>query len=400
MSSNHRAAQRAQLQAVLACLDLSLESELALYRRQFQPSSTLALLQAEIEPDLDFNVYPALENAEVKHPSSNCLDNASVSLPTPEVSPSPVLQPEHPAETIAIPYLRQPDSLRSGIEPKTSSRENQAETIGPRLPIEEDPETLPEPYSAEAVAKPEALERFLDPSIDDYLESSEALLKHLDQSEENAAKPVKSSPLRSSGFAFKFLGGILAIALLVGIVMSILKQFSAKSGVMVTPLPPSQTLPAPSSPNVSISPTPSVSASSQPSATVSPSPAASTQSSANAPGPTGPLSTPAGTSLSSASTVSPIPSTPSPTPTPTVTASPTPAPSAAVPSANFYVVVTPYQGDASFQRAKRFVPDAFVADIKGQKQIQLSFLEDLRPAKRLVNELKTQGLPASIVAQN
>jgi hypothetical protein len=396
MSSNHRLAhQTEQLQAVLACLDLSLESELALYRRQHHPSSaTLALAEAsphhpdlEVEDDREAREARAVraisEETKLQISEETRLQQSSLALSEDErprasraeMSQNPSIRPVDLPDDVVPPPVQSsvqssPPQTTRLQDSETSKAGVQSETLDRGLSVEEDPESLPEPYKAEAVSKPEALERFLDPSIDDYLESSEALLKHLDRSEEEIAKPTKASPLKSSGFAFKLLGGILVSALIVGTAMTILKQFSAKS--------PSPSVPQPSgqpSPPLNFS-SPSTSASLEPSADVS----SKSSSTPNSPATIGPQ--PAPSQVSSA------------------TASPLPTPSAAIPSAAFYVVVAPYQGVTSFQRAKQLVPDAFIANVKGQRLIQLSFVENLQQAQRLVSDLKNEGFSASIVAQN
>jgi hypothetical protein len=342
------------LQAALACLDLSLESELTLYRRQtLQASGALALVDnldnldgspSLLEPDLKEDSFPSLGRPNL--PSSL----ASKTDDSPEMS---------------LITFSAPEAITLGEE------------------VEEDPETLPEPYSAEAVSNPEALERFLDPSIEDYLESSEALLKHLDDSDGMIAKPAKrarqkstpqrsssqksspqkSSPPKSSGLVFKILGSVLAISFLVGIAMLILKQLTTGSRNAPDPQVVTQS-PIPSS----LQP-----AGQMPSAPVPASP--------------------------SAIAITPLPSNPTSTPVSTSSPKPTVQPSTAVSAAPFYVVVAPYQDDASLQRARQLVPDAFIADIKGQRRIQLAFLDDLQRAQRLVNDLKNEGFPATILPQ-
>jgi cell division septation protein DedD len=356
------------LQAAMACLDLSLESELALYRRQtLQASSALAL-----SDNLDGSISVLETDSE-----EGSLENLSRS----DLSSSLAFQTDDSQEmsltTLSTPAVKLPDIAMTGIQgPEIQKTNVQAAGPAERESAaflgghDEDPETLAEPYSAEAVANPEALERFLDPSIEDYLESSEALLKHLDDSDGTIAKPAKRPrqkvspksspkkplPQKSSGLAFKILGSVLAIALLVGIAMLILKQLTTRSR---DPKPVTQS-PIPSSLQPAVQ---------TPSAPISASPAAI----AITPLPLKP------TSISS----------PKPTEKPDAAGEITPAP--------FYVVVAPYQDDASLQRARQLVPDAFIADIKGQRRIQLAFLDELQRAQRLVNDLKNEGFPATIV---
>jgi cell division septation protein DedD len=335
------------LQAALACLDLSLDSELALYRQQtLQASGALALVDnLDGSPSL-FETDP-LFKADFKEDSLPSLTRPNL--------PSSLASKTNDSLEMSLITLSAPEATTLGGE------------------VEEDPETLPEPYSAEAVSNPEVLERFLDPSIEDYLESSEALLKHLDDSDGTIAKPAKrprqksspqkSSPPKSSGLVFKILGSVLAISLLIGIAMLILKQLTTGSRN------------APDPQVVTQSPIPS-----------------SLQPVGQMP------STPASTSPS-AIAITPLPLNPTPSPVGSPSPKPVVQPSPAVPAAPFYVVVAPYQDDTSLQRARQLVPDAFIADIKGQRRIQLAFLDNLQRAQRLVNDLKNEGFPATILPQ-
>lgn len=384
-----------QLQTVLACLDLSLESELALYRRHhLQPSSVLALPESEEAFNTDApegTNSAALEDAPVQeHHLIVPGDEQTTGLET--LSPPQLNRSATSAAVVGLPALAaQTTAAQSNQSAKDKDLGLKTQQgAGAGLPIEEDPETLPEPYSAEAVAKPEALERFLDPSIEDYLESSEALLKHLDQSEKTVANEKKAPAVKSSGLAFKVLGGILIIALIVGGVMALIKALSTKPDQAPTQQPLPQNSAKVPSPAVAVSASPN------------PSPAASgSQTESVSPAPTQPPNLAPSPSSSPDSAASSPAITPSPqqkaAPGPE---NPQPTPSAAIPSADFYLVVAPYQGEASLARARQLVPDAFIATVRGQQQIQLSFVESLQQAQRLVNELKNQGFASSITTQN
>jgi hypothetical protein len=348
MSSDHLPmSQIESLQAALACLDLSLESELTLYRRQhLQAAGALALSESD-------HLAESSRLSETESGETPLANSGELNAPLSFFS-----QEDELLESGLATIPAQVDSRQNEADGQADGEaDGQADSFNSAVPqevgfadaVEEDPETLPEPYSAEAVAKPEALERFLDPSIEDYLESSEALLKHLDESEGAIAKPAKSSSPQSSGLAFKLLGGVLVIALLIGTAMSILKQFKTKP--QKAPVPPSS-LPQPS---VSMPPKPV-------------------------------LASP------SAIAVTPLPLKQNPISSPSLT--PTVRPSA------FYAVIAPYQGAESLQRARQLVPDAFIAEIDGQSRIQLAYIDDLRQAQRLVNDLKNEGFAASIVSQN
>ena len=391
-----RPTQTEQLQAALACLDLSLESELGLYRRQtLQAVSSLALPEAEtpVNPD---EVALAPESTPILSPQAQ----ANPPQPAPN-APQPVLNTTQTdlASKQSLPGLAdaavQPDRLNA-IGPETSVPPQRSPYAAP---LDEDPEKLPEPYSPETVAQPEALERFLDPSIEDYLESSEALLKHLDRSETRHT-PKENKPLsRTSKLPFKVLGAVLMLALLAGLGAFLLKQFS-RLGPQSVPQTVSPVTPTSDAISPAIT-NPSPAATSGSSQTLSPNPSSPSASQSVpiglSPSPivsTTPLAQPSSSTVPTTQSATPA------SPLVTPTSSPQATPSAALPSAAFYVVVAPYEGDASYERAKQLVPDAFIANVKGKKQIQLSFLEELSRAQRLVNDLKNQGFSASIVAQN
>ncbi len=297
-----------ELKAAIACLDLSLESELALYRnRQSQESMALATLpSAELEASALQSFDLALEPFGHDDASEEVLDGS----------------------------LSQSDD-----------RSAPAEAVDQEMTavIEDDEiETLPESYGAELTAEPKAFDQFLDPSIEDYLESSEALLKHLDDPAKAEITPVedgKTDAKRSwvviSGVALLILG-LLALAGFLGVLA--MRWFSLKPVSVPTPQPlvsPSALLPPlPSAANTAVTPTPSAT----PAAPINPN------------------------------------------------------------AARYIVLATDSQ--ASLQTARQLVPDAFIAVVGGQQRIQLADLESLQQAQQMVNELKNQGFPASIVPQN
>ncbi len=312
-----------ELKAAIACLDLSLESELALYRnRQTQESMALATLpSAELEAS-------ALQSSDLAlEPFGH--DDAS-------------------------------EEILAGSLSKSDERSVPAEAVDQEMTavIETDDEieTLPESYGAELTAEPKAFDQFLDPSIEDYLESSEALLKHLDDPAKAEITPIedgKTDTKRSwvviSGVTLLILG-LLALAGFLGVLA--MRWFSLKPVSVPTPQPlvsPSALLPP--SPNAAIAPTEGV----------SPSPVANT-------------------------TVTP---TPSATPTAPIN-----------PNAARYIVLATAADPETLQAAQRLIPEAYVTEVDGQKRVQLAALDSLQQAQQIVNELKNQGFPASIVAQN
>lgn len=60
----------------------------------------------------------------------------------------------------------------------------------------------------------------------------------------------------------------------------------------------------------------------------------------------------------------------------------------------YYYVVMDYSDDRSFEQAREVVPDAYIADFKTGKKIQMGAVGNLADAKRLVEELQVQGIVA------
>lgn len=329
------------LKAAIACLDLSLESELALYRNhQSQASSALALPSAD--PD----------EATLRSPDLG----AFTATDDPRMLPA------------------------EGADDYPEAETQEVAPVAAAIEIEDESETLPEPYDAELTAQPKAFDRFLDPSIEAYLESSEALLKHLDAPADRDSAPMQE-PATSSRQSWVVGSGIFLIIIgmlaLAGFFVFVAQQwFSTKSSIApVTPqplVPPTQ--PAPSlSPlsNQSLSPLPNAAIAEL--RTKSPHQESATEGIPN--------------KSAEASAVN----------TPKLSATPTPPIN---PNAANYIVLATNSTAETFQKAQRLIPDAFITNVGGQRRIQLGSLDTLQQAQQMVNELKNQGFPASILAQN
>ncbi|HEY9816882.1 MAG TPA: SPOR domain-containing protein [Candidatus Obscuribacterales bacterium] len=91
-----------------------------------------------------------------------------------------------------------------------------------------------------------------------------------------------------------------------------------------------------------------------------------------------------------------------PAPEPAYTPAPAPAPAetAAAPStapSNYYYVVTDYSGDRSLDDARQAVEDAYVRNFPDAgAQVQFGAFSDPERAEALLNELADQGIPAEI----
>jgi cell division septation protein DedD len=336
MSEENQFVRPERLNAAIACLDLSLEAELALFRHRLsQETVALAALPSTEAEALALGVFGSTTH-------------------------SALFSPE-----------REQTNAPSDDNPKTFENHGLA-TIET-----DDEETLPESYSAELTSQPKAFDQFLDPSIEDYLQSSEALLKHLNQSAAADSaivdKPVnvpKRSWFMVTGMTLLILG---TLALAGFLIMLAVRWFSIK--------------PSPSGSQTQIQPSPlqTLSVSPLPNSAISPSQTPLTTE--------GVSSQPTNTASSGI-----IPATEG-VPTLTTNAPATSTPSIS-PNAARYVVLSIANRPESLKTAQRLVPDAYVTEVEGQRRIQLAALDNLQQAQQMVNELKNQGFPATIVAQN
>ncbi len=60
----------------------------------------------------------------------------------------------------------------------------------------------------------------------------------------------------------------------------------------------------------------------------------------------------------------------------------------------YYYVVLDYKDERSLEQAKEVIPDAYIAEFKTGKKIQVGALSDAAGAKRLRDELQVQGITA------
>jgi cell division septation protein DedD len=322
-----------ELKAAIACLDLSLESELALYRNRQNPE-TMALA--------------ALPNAELEVVA---LQSSDLALET--------LRRENLSEESSSEVLA---GALSDFDDRSATATEADQETAAVIETEDEIETLPESYSAALTAEPKAFDQFLDPSIEDYLESSEALLKHLDDPAapdltpvQESETPKKRSWVVTSGITLLVLG-LLALAGFLGILA--VRWFSVKPVSVPTPqplVPPATSSSLSPLPSAAIAPTEGVPPN------LAPNPAANTA-------------------------VTPTPST---TPTAPIN-----------PNAARYLVLATAADPETLQAAQRLVPEAYITEVEGQERVQLAALDSLEQAQQIVNDLKNQGFPAFIVAQN
>jgi hypothetical protein len=242
--------------AALECLDITLEDELALYRNQ--KSVTLLALRGQESPEEEHNTQsipvpsadqesrsigqeeqdldldyqePEVVYAELE---AGFVANEGQSLAGGKIQPFSESQGESD-------FDQPPESLNSGELQETDQDLPQSDIDEPTSDESSIPPAatqLPKPYGVEGNPLPESFEKFLDPSIDDYLESSEGLLKHLENSGQDTEQRVQQSTQKSWKIA-----GLLGLG--VGILLSVIWLIS---GYFKPPSPPPEIPQEPLSP--------------------------------------------------------------------------------------------------------------------------------------------------------
>ena len=346
------------LRSALASLDVPLDTELALYRRHRSQQATALVHQPQGEETAsDLPALPASEGAIA--PLSTTEATASL--------------PEGAVQTAAS------DALSADAAPGASE-----------VAAQQPDQISPSPKTAKT------FDHYLDPSIEDYLESSEALLQHLEDSDAAVPPPPPQPP--SNPVRVWSLVAVVALMMLgcVGFVIAtttgLFKRPPAKS---------------PQSAQVTTTPKTAVADADRP----APSPSATSVT------PKGPdLSSKEFVELNLSNLGQVDPQTrPEPTPAPGATApsvalpsvapSPpaagsTPAPASPPAGTRSFYIVTTYTGDASLAQAKQVVPNAYVATFADGQRIQLGTLYDFEKAKEMAQGLREKGLDASILASN
>ncbi|MDY6781238.1 MAG: hypothetical protein SW833_01555 [Cyanobacteriota bacterium] len=355
------------LSAALSCMDVQLEAELARYRRQRADRGESPA--ASTSPQS--LILPALT-----------VDPAGAIVP----SPLPAQQPDRETEF-------EPPSEGDGIP----------------LPPIESPSQLDEP------------------TPDDYLESSEQLLRDLEQesnSQETAPTPTLTKRLLSPLGVGSMLLVLVAATLLGAAILDpgIVSRLGGDRWFKPTTTPVAGNSDSPPSPDATAQPSDSeqlkldtdefVELDIDNLSTIEPSPSPSVAAlpdAAPVPSPDGapvvlPGAVPGNPSNLTRALISPTepaaseanpPEAASPAPAPqNVTVAPPPPP-----GDRFYYVTANYSDAASLQRARTIVPDAYARTFNSEPGIQMGAFLREEDAKRLVEQLRGQGLAATIYHQ-
>ncbi|MBD1841977.1 hypothetical protein H6F89_00835 [Cyanobacteria bacterium FACHB-63] len=345
-----------KLQQALSCLDLRLEDELTRYRRQ---RAGLSVAPIVLRPK-----QPQKKSSEL------------VAIGAASEAPTPVETPPK-----AISFDLGASAMSDASKPTLAADTDESAMI---------------PYEPEAAGA--ALFEIANPgqAPEDYLESSEQLLKSLKR--EEAKVEVERGFLQSLSTPLG-IGSMLTLLLSSAMLGYVIMNPSILSGVAQKTMQPETTETStsqetasntlPTSPRLDRDEFSDLGLDTLTAIRTKPSPAAIAAS----PSPS-PTVSPAAPSAIVAPAASPAPVTSSSMLLPSVTVPKTsnPAPSAA-PESLQYKVEIPFTGDQSLATARQVVPDAFV---RSDGKIQLAATLSEEAAQKKVQALKNRGLTAEI----
>lgn len=385
------------LKAALSSLDVQLEEELARYRRQRRTAPVMAASRiGQASPP------PALEVVNLHLPASSA---PAIAIPAQEETTAKALTD---GDT--------PPPQLGAANGKAGTEESR-----PNALVTGDPQTTSTPPQ-------------------DYLESSEQLLKSLTEEPKKSASADPEEP-EAGGLADNLLTPLGMGSMLLLLLSSASIGYLLFNPALVQRLGLNRFFPAASSPSaISPSPTATVSPSvappvlspnlanrglenldrnsianlkpsenSQrspiPSVTAVPS-VPRTPAAAVTPGKTNPMIVSGSPDLAGQLGIPPVatplatppsPAAPKPSPSPAAATRPSPASATTPRRDSYFYVITAYDGDRSLAQARAIIPEAYIAEIPNQgNQIQLGAFLVEAEAKALIQELKQRGINASI----
>ncbi len=425
------------LQKALMSLDISLDEELIRYRRQ------RALGNGHYQPRSPISPPPT--------PPASRLGQSLEILAAAVNTPEPLSANAQPPEAASVPF-----HPTAQVAPLVDLSPTPA-SDRPPAPASEDLRELAKHYASQVSAEAERIATANGP--DDYLESSEELLRTLSQEEAKvqAEQGFMLSLMTPLGIGFMLL--LLVSSALFGFVImnpsSVSQLFanresansanptttnSATSGPTDLPQPnlanqEFDDLSLGSLGSIRVNPGPGapagVAPTGKPVVPGKPTPAKSATPIAKpkAAAPTGPIAPPAESAAPPAPRPAPAYNPPaaynppparsysppapryqpapppkkaapaarrSPAPSPQLPELPTPSPAASAASQPNYKVVTPYTSDRALEAAREKVPDAYVKNYSDGAKVQLGSYDDEAAAKAQAAELQKQGIPAEV----
>ena len=383
MSTAVSSTAQEKINQALGSLDLTLESELALFRNYRNSNNAAAHEPAAVhEPTVSesLNVSPA---------------NVSPDSFSPEPAPTPALDPFPPTSTAsdetspsrlqaAVSDASQDYVLSDGwplelSDVEASQREGESTSAGALVPSKA---LVPSPT--------ELSQTYSDPVLDDYLQSSEELLKHLDT-------PIpRRSPENST--ALKWFVWLAGLTLVISLMAALLLK-------TVFPVPTdNDTEPSgnqPESRSSQVDPQSSRSGSSP----QTDSTASLSSDQTSIPGPDLTDNEFIDVNASNLARLNPssstsFPATPpqgSPSTPNSVNPSQTAAPPTGTPGKQYYVV-TDYTDDKSLKAAQAIVPTAKAVEFTGGTKVQVGQYASIADAQNAATELRQKGLTITILA--
>lgn len=383
------------LAAALACLEVQLDQELARYRRTRTGYNTANQSRA------------SSNTSQLQHSAIAMIANKKPILTPSSLVQQPVLQPNTPPASVEVETHHETLDTTANTE---SSKHPSVEIIDKTdTPSSENASIVPAVVNFEKTENTPSDDTPKQP--DDYLESSEALLRSLTEEQPQKRKPTNNDSILSPlGIGSMLL--LLVVSLTLGYVLFNPKSLSlfisggssqpnsppttstnnvknteiAKPETPTTPIPKypnlaSDEFPEVNDPNdvVGLKPKP------KPTPTAVPSPVAA-QIPANPP-------------LRAIQQAQPLPGLNLPTPKATTSPSSPTLPekplSEVKPSADgFYHIVTDNQGDRAFASARQVVPDAYLSP-EG-KLIYLGALKTKEQLKQQMQLLQSKGIKARV----
>jgi hypothetical protein len=401
-----------QLQAALGTLDLTVESEIALFRH--------AQALATLPPPEEFEEFTERETHEPQLLTSTLEENllsVSIDPEAPTASSAMAMEASEVASTPSPPTLDWSEDIANNLTPSelalfrvNAGSDTVTESVGAELDqqeavleattpspsSQEDNTVVGAPLSADAEGEHPSLSN-LDPAIEDYLDSSTALRQHLEESmpdPETDPEPSKIRLQKLVQFGVLTVLGTLVVALFLNIT-GLSKKLRPSPSPELEQTPPSSSEGNSPQSQLTASPLPTV---------INPRPELpspeitevnSENLSSSQPSPS------VSTSSSSANVGTAAPSHPVASVQSLVSQGPIPVIREDIAqSGGLFYVVLPYTDPSSLAQAQQWVPTAFLTEGTGGQQIQMGALETMDAAQTLAQQLRTQGLSASIIAPN
>jgi hypothetical protein len=384
------------LAAALASLEVQLDQELARYRRTRFTYKTLSQTRMGIPISSKFQQITATSTTEVKTQSPVTNSGEEISLPQFSTTAPPISEPD----TQQVPASVKEESAQQHTSEMPSPPAPNSASIVPALITTNQSEDL---------VKPESTHK----TPDDYLESSEALLRSLTEEQSPTQKRNNSndsllSPLgigsmllmlmASLGLGYAVLNPKSLPNLSLG---SLFKKNTPNKQPTTATVAEPEVTPIPKFPNLATSEFPEVkNPNDVVGLTPKPKPTPIAVSS--------PVATQNPTVAPTTNTIEAIEAQPtfSPTPSPTVAASipttPTPTPTlqniddpGIKPSRDgFFYIITDNQDEKTFAKVREVVPDAYLS--KDKKSIYLGAFKTKEQVKKQMQLLQSKGITTKL----